>query len=208
MQNEPDFPPGHPARFDYDPESQAAKDWARVNIHPKGERDWPPGHVKAVDTEGNQNDVPVLAGIDPAHPEREAFTGRSPEQAAALRKLYEQNASTAKETVPPLPVIALNPPINANIDRARRIADSDRIVIFCPGCKQSHYFDGRWQFNGNLQLPSFSPSLNWNFEDPQHACHSWVTNGKIQFLQDSFHSLKGQTVDLPPVAASQETINA
>lgn len=28
-------------------------------------------------------------------------------------------------------------------------------------------------------------------------CHSFVTDGKIQFLNDCFHSLKGQTVDLP-----------
>lgn len=30
-------------------------------------------------------------------------------------------------------------------------------------------------------------------------CHSFVRDGKIEFLNDSTHSLAGQTVDLPPL---------
>jgi hypothetical protein len=30
-----------------------------------------------------------------------------------------------------------------------------------------------------------------------HCCHSFVTNGKIQFLADCTHKLAGQTVELP-----------
>ena len=33
-------------------------------------------------------------------------------------------------------------------------------------------------------------------------CHSFVTDGRIQFLSDSTHVLAGQTVDLPPIADS------
>jgi hypothetical protein len=29
------------------------------------------------------------------------------------------------------------------------------------------------------------------------GCHSYVTNGRIQFLSDCHHSLAGQTVELP-----------
>lgn len=29
------------------------------------------------------------------------------------------------------------------------------------------------------------------------VCHSFVTNGRIQFLNDCTHALAGQTVDLP-----------
>jgi hypothetical protein len=32
---------------------------------------------------------------------------------------------------------------------------------------------------------------------PERQCHSFVTDGKIQFLPDCYHSLKGQTVELP-----------
>ena len=33
------------------------------------------------------------------------------------------------------------------------------------------------------------------------VCHSFVTDGRIQFLADSNHALAGQTVDLPEVEA-------
>lgn len=31
------------------------------------------------------------------------------------------------------------------------------------------------------------------------VCHTFVTDGRIQFLNDCTHALAGQTVDLPPV---------
>lgn len=33
------------------------------------------------------------------------------------------------------------------------------------------------------------------------VCHSFVTDGRIQFLSDCTHSLAGQTVDLPEMPA-------
>ena len=33
------------------------------------------------------------------------------------------------------------------------------------------------------------------------TCHSFVTDGRIQFLADCTHPLAGQTVDLPEVGA-------
>lgn len=99
---EEDFPKGHPARFDYDPASPEAKEWARKNIHLKGERDFPVDHPKAVDTKGNTNHIPVRIGVDPLHPEREAFTGASPEQAAARKKMQAELAARQAET-PMLP---------------------------------------------------------------------------------------------------------
>jgi hypothetical protein len=98
VQTEEDFPKGHPARFDYDPASPEAKEWARKHIHPKGERDFPVDHPKAVDTPGNTNHVPVRAGVDPAHPELEAFTGRTPEQAAAVKAVNAALAAMQVET--------------------------------------------------------------------------------------------------------------
>lgn len=87
--------------------------------------------------------------------------------------------------------------------------------------------DGRarpvWGFNGNGDAPTFTPSVlvrtghyvpgyedkkscwcTYNAEnpddpDPFHCtvCHSFVTDGCIQFLNDCTHALAGQTVDLP-----------
>jgi hypothetical protein len=80
-----------------------------------------------------------------------------------------------------------------------------------------------WSFNGDENAPTLQPSILatsghytdhakpddcWcSFEEhfpgegpaPFHCyrCHSFVTDGKIQFLSDCSHALAGQTVDLP-----------
>jgi len=76
-------------------------------------------------------------------------------------------------------------------------------LFHCPGCGYSHPFEVNapngtgWQWNGSLDKPTFTPSLLVNKETPTMLCHSFVTDGKIQFLNDSFHRLAGKTVDLP-----------
>lgn len=107
---EPDFPPGHPARCDYNPDSPEAKEWMRKNVHLKGERDFPVDHPKAVDSPGNTNHLAVLPGVDPNHPELEAFTGRTPAVAERMRQLNAQLAASAKESPITTPGIAPTPP--------------------------------------------------------------------------------------------------
>ncbi|WP_269494193.1 DUF6527 family protein [Acinetobacter baumannii] len=76
--------------------------------------------------------------------------------------------------------------------------------IECPGCKCWHALHVgpqhkiRWNFDGNLEKPTFSPSLMVNAGE-RSQCHSFISNGQIQFLADCHHSLAGQTVDLPEV---------
>lgn len=82
----------------------------------------------------------------------------------------------------------------------------------CPGCDDVHAIPtvgpGRpcWQFNGSLDAPTFSPSIlrfEGKCEDGTIViprCHSFVRDGRIQFLSDCGHALAGQTVDLPEVA--------
>lgn len=83
----------------------------------------------------------------------------------------------------------------------------------------------RWEWNGNADKPTFKPSIlvrghkmtdkGWaaynvwrdagfpkpapeqQFESVPTVCHSFVTDGRIQFLADCTHELAGQTVDLP-----------
>lgn len=106
---EEDFPRGHPARFDYDPRSPEAIEWARLHVHPRGERDWPVDSPHAVDTPGNKNSVVWQAGVDPEHPELEPFTGRTPAQVAAIRELNAALAARAAESPALAPVIAPPP---------------------------------------------------------------------------------------------------
>ncbi|HET6805314.1 MAG TPA: hypothetical protein VFH59_07745 [Frateuria sp.] len=64
-----------------------------------------------------------------------------------------------------------------------------------------------WGFDGNLDNPTLTPSVlqQWNqwqgegVPAKRHVCHSFVRNGRIEFLGDSTHSLAGQTVDLPEI---------
>ncbi|HAR38556.1 MAG TPA: ammonia monooxygenase [Porphyromonadaceae bacterium] len=72
---------------------------------------------------------------------------------------------------------------------------SNDLVFHCPGCNAIHVIDSRWSFNENVDMPTISPSLlvRW----PDHVCHSFIREGKIQFLSDCTHKLKGQTVEIP-----------
>lgn len=70
----------------------------------------------------------------------------------------------------------------------------------CPGCQCDHAFTvggSHWTWNGSFDAPTFQPSLLCTKNDPACRCHSFVTHGRIQFLSDCWHSLAGQTVDLP-----------
>ena len=109
-----------------------------------------------------------------------------------------------------------------NVEPARvQLWRGGRLSIWCPGCGQGHQIgiDGpdAWTWDGNRVRPTISPSiLSWpnrKLIDPDlegdaltapenvtstPRCHSFVRDGRIEFLPDSTHALAGQTVDLPP----------
>lgn len=70
---------------------------------------------------------------------------------------------------------------------------------WCPGCNFAHVYDQRWQGPGDVDSPTFTPSLliQTSINAKPHVCHCYVTNGQIQFLPDSSHGLAGKTVPLP-----------
>ncbi|CBJ38354.1 protein of unknown function [Ralstonia solanacearum CMR15] len=103
--------------------------------------------------------------------------------------------------------------------------DGVRTLMFdCPGCGFLHqvHVAGTgvpvWGWNGSMDRPTFTPSVLVTgvaqMTDEEHAaymrgeglpaarplrCHSFVTDGRIQFLHDCTHALAGQTVDLPEI---------
>lgn len=101
--------------------------------------------------------------------------------------------------------------------RKLRVGDGNRLLFRCPGCDELHVVqhgagDGpRWGYNGNPDAPTFTPSVLVTWQTPsdnpdefdddsknvKHICHSFVTDGRIQFLGDCTHKLAGQTVELP-----------
>lgn len=86
----------------------------------------------------------------------------------------------------------------------RCILDGDRYFVMCPGCKHRHnILVNTWSFNGDYENPTFNPSIlvysEWQGKRTHH-CHSFIKDGRIQFLNDCEHSLAGTTVDLPTVS--------
>lgn len=78
-------------------------------------------------------------------------------------------------------------------------------TFYCQGCKYEHTYtvfqDGtQWIFNGDMEFPTFTPSLlnrKMDLDGKEISrCHLYVTNGKIVYCNDCTHSLSGQTVDL------------
>jgi len=86
--------------------------------------------------------------------------------------------------------------------------------FWCPGCDSAHMVSESWQIN--TETATISPSvlvygskklINEDLTGdaltaPENVtttprCHSFVTNGQIQYLDDSTHALAGQTVELP-----------
>lgn len=105
--------------------------------------------------------------------------------------------------------------------------DSEGLNFYCPGCEAIHMVTthpGGWTWNGDLVKPTLQPSVlvrsghyaggvaaerghcYCNYEERTghkphfkcFQCHSFVADGRIQFLSDCTHSLAGQTVELPP----------
>lgn len=85
--------------------------------------------------------------------------------------------------------------------------------FLCPGCTCDHSIPtvgpNTWGFNGDLERPTFTPSLKVTYGGPDAdtapeltaCCHSFIEGGRIRFLGDCTHALKDQTVDLPEAQA-------
>jgi hypothetical protein len=104
-----------------------------------------------------------------------------------------------------------------------RETEGGNFEFYCPGCKHRHpvavgtpFRNGaRWTFNGDMERPTFAPSLHCrsgHYCDGTPAsecslckrgskacgvCHSFITDGRIQFLNDCTHELAGQTITIP-----------
>lgn len=78
---------------------------------------------------------------------------------------------------------------------------------WCPACEEAHVFavdrafanGACWTFNGNLDEPSFQPSMR--IRVGPRVCHYFLTKGQLAFCGDCTHALRGQTVPLPAFPA-------
>lgn len=79
----------------------------------------------------------------------------------------------------------------------------DQYEYMCLGCGYTHVFalkeeGGHHNWNNDYENPTVAPSLVQNFV-PDKMCHSFIKEGKIQYLTDCTHHLAGQTVELPEI---------
>lgn len=93
-----------------------------------------------------------------------------------------------------------------------------QVTFWCPGCESGHTIQfgssETWTWDGRTDRPTFEPSVlalshGRSFDEanperegpipPQPRCHSFVRDGRIEYLSDSDHALAGQTVDMVPL---------
>lgn len=70
-------------------------------------------------------------------------------------------------------------------------------LIYSPADDEYVPFDDRWTFNGDLEKPTFRPSMLLNANMPNRKRnHFFVTDGKIEYLSDCEHDMAGMTIDM------------
>lgn len=106
------------------------------------------------------------------------------------------------------PVAMVRTEVNSFEDRT---PISKSLIFWCPGCDHMHRIvfeqtadpTAVWQWDGNLEAPTVSPSILVHYPtpepNPRNVCHSFLRAGRWEFLGDCTHALAGQTVDMVPL---------
>jgi hypothetical protein len=90
------------------------------------------------------------------------------------------------------------------------VQEATHVQLHCPGpfpnriipvqLKGTRAGTGNWSWNGDTESPTLKPSIltraDFGENREPKVCHSFVNDGKIQFLSDCTHEFAGQTVDL------------
>ena len=91
-----------------------------------------------------------------------------------------------------------------NPDSPTRDTGTVQVWFWCPGCDEAHavrvggeHPGPKWSWNNSLDRPTFQPSLLVNGREEVRnpavpRCHSFITDGRIQFLGDCTHALANQ----------------
>jgi hypothetical protein len=94
------------------------------------------------------------------------------------------------------------------------------LTYWCQGCESLHQVwvkggppGSNWGWNGDVDRPTFTPSVlvtypanpdaDEEFKEWRTArcCHTFITDGMVQFLGDCTHALAGKTEPLPDLPA-------
>ncbi len=86
--------------------------------------------------------------------------------------------------------------------RVSRSGGRTTYSLWCPACDDLVCINSTWEWNGDVERPTFAPSLLTRsvVAGREHICHSFVTDGSWHYLGDCTHNRAGQAVpavDLP-----------
>lgn len=93
------------------------------------------------------------------------------------------------------------------VSKYLRNASDGSYLCWCPACQEPHVLPSKgWTFDGNVERPTFTPSFKiwWTdhaVQPPQaRVCHFTLTNGILNFSDDSTHTMRGAVAlpELPP----------
>ena len=89
------------------------------------------------------------------------------------------------------------------------VSEATHVMLHMPGCFPNRIIPVKnpkcqngWTWNGSVDSPTLQPSIltkggpYLDGEKPEKICHSFVTDGQVQFLGDCTHEFAGQTVSL------------
>lgn len=86
------------------------------------------------------------------------------------------------------------------------VAEATHVTINIPGpsklltlpviLKGSRKDTGCWSWNGSIDAPTLKPSVLTKSFSNIFRCHSFINDGKVQFLSDCSHEHAGKTLNL------------
>lgn len=92
----------------------------------------------------------------------------------------------------------------SKLRRYQTVSGGVGLAFYCPGCKMDHsvaispaqnVVGASWTWNGDMDKPTFEPSIG-TFMGTYRQCHLFIRDGRIEFLSDCTHELRGQTVEM------------
>jgi hypothetical protein len=94
--------------------------------------------------------------------------------------------------------------LSAKLVKYETEGGSTYIYHYCVPCKHCHQYQvPRWTFNGNIEAPSFSPSMRefYRAKDggEKTLCHYFLTDGIMKYCGDSPHDMAGKEMPLADI---------
>lgn len=79
--------------------------------------------------------------------------------------------------------------------KIRDVQNHTQKLFWCPGCQQAHSFDHKWQYNGDPNNPTVSPSI-------------LVTGTQDITDEEADRIMKGEKIEMPHITLAGWVMNS